>query len=136
VPDALPVGGTGAVSAAGPVILRRDWYLMMRTRVSDETLLAAIDEFARAGFTESFEVTGDRLRALGSRRTFGPDQVVIRGYRRFEGASDPDDMSVVYAIESQDGVRGTLVDAFGVYSDPTVSAFLRSVQIRRPAGRE
>jgi hypothetical protein len=34
------------------------------------------------------------------------DEVTIRGYQRFEGASDPDDMAIVYAIESLDGTRG------------------------------
>ncbi len=27
--------------------------------------------------------------------------------------SDPDDMSVLYAIESADGTKGSIVDAFG-----------------------
>jgi hypothetical protein len=39
-------------------------------------------------------------------------------------------MAIVYAIEGQGGVRGTLVDAFGAYSDPAVSAFLSGVPIR------
>ena len=45
--------------------------------------------------------------------------------------SDPDDMASVYAIESTDGTRGSLVDAFGAYSNRTVSAFLHDVPIRR-----
>jgi hypothetical protein len=40
-------------------------------------------------------------------------------------------MAIVYAIESLDGTRGVLADAFGVYSNPTVSAFLEDVPIRR-----
>ena len=42
-------------------------------------------------------------------------------------------MSIVYAIESRDGTRGTLVDAFGVYSNPAVSAVLEGVPIRGAA---
>ena len=41
-------------------------------------------------------------------------------------------MAIVYAIESSDGTRGALVDAFGAYSNPSVSAFLHDVPIRRP----
>jgi hypothetical protein len=40
-------------------------------------------------------------------------------------------MAIVYAIESTDGTRGSLVDAFGTYASPTVSAFLDDVPIRR-----
>ena len=39
-------------------------------------------------------------------------------------------MSIVYAIESRDGTRGTLVDAFGVYSNPAVTRVLEHVPIR------
>jgi hypothetical protein len=37
-------------------------------------------------------------------------------------------MSIVYAIETRNGVRGTLADAFGVYADPRVGAFIRTVR--------
>jgi hypothetical protein len=39
----------------------------------------------------------------------------------------------VYGIETVGGTRGTVVDAFGVYSDPALSAALRDVPIRGPA---
>lgn len=97
------------------------------------TLTGAIESLSRQGFTENFEVVGNRLRALASGKTFGAGEVIIRDYHRFEGVSDPDDMSIVYAIESENGTRGILVDAFGVYSNPGVSAFLRDVPIRRSA---
>ena len=54
-----------------------------------------------------------------------------RNTHRFEGVSDPDDMSILYAIETRSGVRGTLADAFGAYADPRVGAFLRDVAVRR-----
>ena len=94
-----------------------------------QTLADAIDQFARRGFSESLSVVGNRLRVVETQKTFRPEEVVIREYRRFEGVSDPDDMSIVYAIEADGGTRGTLVDAYGVYSDPDVSAFLSTVPI-------
>jgi hypothetical protein len=103
----------------------------MATDTDYQTLAGAIDQFARCGFTESLSVVGNRLRVVATRRTFPPEDVVVREYRRFEGVSDPDDMAIVYAIETQGGPRGTLVDAYGVYSDPAVSAFLSTVRIRR-----
>jgi hypothetical protein len=87
-----------------------------------------MDTLDARGFTEHLTVCEDRLVALGSGREFAPDEVVIRSIERFEGVSDPDDMSVVYAIETSDGTRGTLTDAFGVYSDPEVSEFIDKVE--------
>lgn len=94
------------------------------------TLAGTIDDLARSGFVEHFGVSGDALRSFDTGRSFSASEVVIREYHRFEGVSDPDDMVIVYAIEGQGGARGTLVDAFGVYSDPAVSAFLDGVPIR------
>jgi hypothetical protein len=96
----------------------------------DATLAATLDDLERRGFTERFEAAGDRLRAAGSGRTFRADELTIREFHRFEGVSDPDDMSIVYAIEGGDGTRGTLVDAFGVYASPAVGRVLASVPIR------
>ena len=38
-------------------------------------------------------------------------------------------MAIVYAIETRTGIRGTLVDAGGVYSNPTLSQFMARVAI-------
>ena len=96
-----------------------------------KTLSNAIERLASRGFTAHFGVVDDRLRAFDSGKTFGAHELIIREFQRFEGVSDPDDMAIVYAIESMDGTRGSLVDAYGTYSSPTVSAFLHDVPIRR-----
>jgi hypothetical protein len=94
-----------------------------------QTLAGAIAQLARRGFVENLSVVGNRLRAVETRKTFRAEDVVIREYRRFEGVSDPDDLAIVYAIEAAGGTRGTLVDAYGVYADPDVGAFLEGVPI-------
>jgi hypothetical protein len=43
--------------------------------------------------------------------------------------SDPDDASIVYAIENGSGTKGLLVDAFGPYANPEVGRLLESVEI-------
>jgi len=93
---------------------------------SERTAIECLDH---EGFTEHFAVNGGSLRGLDGGKAFRPDEVVIRKLARFEGVSDPDDMSIVYAIESWDGTRGTLVDAFGVYADPAVGTFVNAVPV-------
>lgn len=95
------------------------------------TLAGVMDDLAKRRFTEHFTVMDQRLRAVDSGKTYTADQVSIAEYYRFEGVSDPDDMSILYAIETRSGARGTLADAFGVYSDPQVSDFLKDVALRR-----
>ena len=95
----------------------------------------AIMALERLGFTAQFAAQGRHLRVTHSDRRFRPEDVRIRDYYRFEGASDPDDMSVVYALEARDGTRGVLVDAFGSYADPMVGALLSRMRVDPPAAR-
>jgi hypothetical protein len=98
------------------------------------TLAGVVDDLGRRGFREQFVPARGGLRAVGTGRTFPPDQIAIRERYRFEGVSDPDDMAIVYALETRSGIRGTLADAFGVYADPAVGAVMRDVPFR-PLGR-
>ena len=91
------------------------------------TLAGVMQDLSGRGFTEQFKAVPEGLRAVRSGQTFAPGEVTIVENYRFEGESDPDDMSIVYAIETRSGVRGTLTDAFGAYADPRVGAFLRNV---------
>ena len=97
------------------------------------TLASALDGLARSGFREHFKMTAGKLLALDRGTSFNAAELVVRAYHRFEGVSDPDDMAIVYAIESHNGVRGTLVDAFGVYADPAIGEFLGGVSVREGA---
>ncbi len=94
------------------------------------TLDGAVDDLARRGFTERFRVVDGRLRALGTGEILRTADLLIREYHRFEGISDPDDMAIVYALESTGGIRGTIADAYGVYADPAMSAVLDGVPIQ------
>ena len=93
------------------------------------TMTDAMKDLKVRGFTADFEPIGRSLHTAGSQRTFQPDELTIVEHHRFEGASDPEEMAVVYAIEATDGTRGVLVDAYGVYANPDLSAFLKDVRI-------
>ena len=97
------------------------------------TLDRVIEELKARGFVERFDVRGGQLRALGSGRVFDPEDLTIREYQRFEGVSDPDDASIVYAIETGDGTKGVLVDAFGAYASPDIGGLLETVEIHAGA---
>ena len=92
-------------------------------------MLEAIQELKKRGFTANFEFLNQEFRNVDSGRTFKADELTIVGHYRFEGASDPDDMSIVYAIESDDGLKGIVADAFGLYANPDLGGFLENVKI-------
>jgi hypothetical protein len=80
------------------------------------TLSETINHIRKEGFLEDFEVRDNHLIGRVSKKTFNPEELTILKVYRFEGASDPDDMSVLYAIKSDSDVKGIFVDAFGTYA--------------------
>ncbi len=92
------------------------------------TLVYCLNYLVKQGFTADFKVSAQGLNVLGRDKTYQHDEVKILNFYRFEGDSDPADNSILYAIESNDGTRGTLVDAFGAYSDSKVTNFMQKVE--------
>ena len=90
----------------------------------------ALAALARCGYVEAFVVRDDAVHIANTTRRFRPEDLHIRDYYRFEGASDPDDMSVIYALEARDGTRGTLTDAYGSYADPTIGAVIERMNAK------
>jgi hypothetical protein len=89
----------------------------------------ALTALADRGYTANFEYLKQGFTQVETGRTFTPTDLTIVEHHRFEGASDPDDESIVYAIECGDGTRGVLVDAFGPYANPALGEFLRDVRM-------
>ena len=94
------------------------------------TMTEAIQELKKRGFTANFEFLDKAFRDVGSGRTFKAEELTIVEHYRFEGVSDPDDMSVVYAIEVDGGPKGIIADAYGLYANPNLGGFLEKVKIR------
>jgi hypothetical protein len=44
-------------------------------------------------------------------------------------------MSILYAIETTDGTKGTLIDAYGNYSDDDTGAFMQEVDIHKKVSK-
>lgn len=83
------------------------------------------------GYTEQFKVQKDRLMSLTSGKKYKSGDVKGVNFYRFEGISDPDDMSILYAIETCDGAKGTLTDAYGRYSDEDTGNFMKQVEVEK-----
>ena len=90
-------------------------------------LMTRTQELQAQGFTVDFTVAGESLKVNGSGQSYRPEDLKIVNFFRFEGASDPGDMSILYAIEASDGTKGLLSDAFGTYSDADTDAFVKKI---------
>lgn len=93
-----------------------------------KTLASCLNKLVLQGYTEDFKAGERGLLSLQHERIYDPQHVKIVNFYRFEGASDPADNSILYVIETNDGVKGTLVDAYGPYADRKVQAFIEEVE--------
>jgi hypothetical protein len=94
-----------------------------------ETVTQALKVLSERGFLHSFKVEQQKITCLETRINYLPNQIKIIEYHRFEGASNPDDTEVVYAIECHDGTLGTIVDAYGYNADTLLADFLKQVEM-------
>jgi len=90
--------------------------------------IAKEQDLEKKGYTTNFKLTEESLQAVGTGKVYKPNQLKIVEHFRFEGVSDPDYMDVLYVIETEDGTKGMIIDAFGAYSDAALSEFLKGVE--------
>ena len=93
-----------------------------------KSLSVCLNQLLEDGFKENFKVTGNGIQSIETNRIYAPAQIHVVDFYRFEGASDPDDNSILYAIQTQDGAKGTLADAYGAYADSRIDDFMKAVE--------
>ena len=95
-----------------------------------DTLLDALNGLKLRGYTVDFNLAFDHLKCNDSDRHLSTAEFEITEHHRFEGISDPEDEAVVYAIQAKDGtMKGTLVSAYGVYSEPVSEELLQKLEM-------
>ena len=97
-----------------------------------DTVSQALSELNKQGYTEDFNLKEDCLECRNGQYRVFAEEFVVDDFFRFEGASDPADESIVYAISSaKHGLKGVLVAPFGVYSEPVTDQMMAKLRIVR-----
>jgi hypothetical protein len=82
-----------------------------------ESLVDALDDLKQRGYEADFATDTVCLYCGDLDLRLNPEEFNVDEVYRFEGDSSPDDNAVLYAISSSTGVKGTLVDGYGAYSE-------------------
>lgn len=82
-----------------------------------DSLVDALSDLKERGYEADFATTPDCLYCGDLDIRLNPEAFNIDEVYRFEGDSNPDDSSILYAISSDTGIKGILVDAYGSYSE-------------------
>lgn len=93
------------------------------------TLSETIGGLKKDGYTLDFNVQEDRMVCHQINAVLSPEYFVIDKVYRFEGSSNPDDQSVLYAISSSKfDVKGLLVNGYGISADPATDAIIAKLK--------
>lgn len=94
-----------------------------------DTLFDAIYDLKKRGYQNDFNLHPEWIECQPMNLKFKPTEFHVDEVYRFEGATNPDDSSVLFAIRSSTGVKGILVDAYGAYSDSLSQEMVRALTI-------
>lgn len=96
------------------------------------TLSETNNALIELGYTHDFNVREECLICHQLDMTLSPDDFEIDKAYRFEGASNPDDQSVLYAISSPKyNIRGTIVNGYGVSADEATDLLVAKLRYKQ-----
>jgi hypothetical protein len=94
-----------------------------------DTVTDAINGLRKRGYTIDFNLEENCIVCHEDK--FNPADFEIQEVYRFEGNSDPADAAVVYGISSNTGLKGVLVNGFGVSADPLSAEMARKLSMHK-----
>jgi hypothetical protein len=95
------------------------------------TLSETMNELRKQGYTEDFNLRQECLECRDGQFKVFADEFKVDNFYRFEGESNPSDAAILYAISSERyGLKGVLVNAYGIYSEPVTDEMMEKLKIR------
>lgn len=86
-----------------------------------------IRDYEAQGYTTQYRIVGDELEDLETKTKYKSEDVTIHKEHRYEGMSNPSDMSLLYVIETMDGSKGTMLASYGADGNSSIHEFMNAV---------
>ncbi|MBT8188568.1 MAG: phosphoribosylpyrophosphate synthetase [Croceitalea sp.] len=90
-----------------------------------DTLSQATNALTKKGYEDGFRAENDRIVGSITSKKYLPEELKIVETYRFEGMTNPQDDTIVFAIEANDGNKGTLVMSYSAKHDQNVELIKR-----------
>ena len=94
-----------------------------------DTLSERMRQLTDAGWVEQFTIDEGWLTCDNCAGRYTAEEVVVDEVHRFEGASDPGDESILFAITAPCNHRGTLPATYGPDTPADVAAFVTRLRL-------
>lgn len=86
-----------------------------------------IRRYEAAGFTDQYRLVENELENVESKTRYTPQDVTLVNEHRYEGMSNPSDLSLLYIIETSDGSKGTILASYGADADNAIHNFMKNI---------
>jgi hypothetical protein len=93
-----------------------------------KSLATCLNKIMAEGYAEDFKLGERGLEALQQKKVYSPEQIHLVNSFRFKGEYELEENVILYIIETVDGLKGTLIDNFGKYSDSGLNRFMASIK--------
>ena len=102
----------------------------MKEQLYYETVSEALNDLIKRGYTHDFNIQTEEGCLICNKTMvqLSPDEFEIDETYRFEGDTDPGDEMIIFAISSRKhNLRGTIINAYGMYSDSATSKIVEKL---------
>ena len=79
------------------------------------------------GFVSNFYFQDNQFRNTETKVAFKPEDIFVVAEHRYDGMSNPDDMSILYVIQTKNGDQATFLMGYGPNSDLDLAAFFKKI---------
>ena len=83
--------------------------------------------YQEKGFTTNFMMVNHKLVGTETKTEYYPMDIKVVAEHRFEGMSNPSDMSILYVIETKQGHKGTVLANYSPSSDTSTAEFFKAI---------
>tara|TARA_R110002049_G_scaffold33535_31_gene110518 strand:+ start:5329 stop:5646 length:318 start_codon:yes stop_codon:yes gene_type:complete len=86
-----------------------------------------IEKYQAKGYKNNYNVVYGSLVDVATKEAYKPEEVFVVKEYRYEGMSNPSDMSILYIIETKDYGKGTILIGYGPSGDLSASEFFKAI---------
>lgn len=89
------------------------------------TINSIIYDLQNEGFVHTFSMIQDEIGCSGPRKLYKPAEIRIIKQNRYDANPYSSSGAVIYALETNDGYKGILINRIGIYADKAIERFLK-----------
>ncbi len=96
------------------------------------TLSEVTNLLKEKGYTTDFNLRQNYLECADNNLKIFPGEFMVDKHYRFEGASDPDDEAIVFAISSSKyNLKGVLINGYGISSESISDEMIKALDEKK-----